>query len=183
MTHRALDLSAINFLLVDDDAYMRGIIKSILHAFGARNIREASDGDSAFKLLTAASSDIVITDWVMQPVDGIALTRRLRTGADSPNPLIPIIMLSAYSHQKRVGIARDAGVDEFLTKPVSAKALYLRIEEVVLRRRKFVRCATYFGPDRHRRKDNAYHGPRRRENDPPPADTPHPAQNGAEPVE
>jgi DNA-binding response OmpR family regulator len=59
-------------------------------------------------------------------------------------------MLSSHSERQKVLMARDAGVNEFLTKPVSAKALHDRIVSVVMRPRPFVNTKTFFGPDRRR---------------------------------
>ena len=61
--------------------------------------------------------------------------------------------------------ARDAGVTEFLAKPITADNLFSRIAEIVERPRAFVRCDSYFGPDRRRRQAEDYTGPWRRAED------------------
>jgi len=86
----------------------------------------------------------------MEPLDGIDFTRMVRTAPDSPNPFVPIIMLTAHSSMERVIQARDSGVNEFLAKPVTAKGLYNRIATVIESPRQFVRASEYFGPDRRR---------------------------------
>lgn len=161
----AYDLSGVNFLIVEDNAHMRNLVKTILHTLGVRNIREASDGADAFKELRSFPVDIILTDWAMSPIDGIEFTRLVRNGADSPNPYVPIIMLSAHTEMTRVAEARDAGVNEFLAKPISAKSLITRINAVIERPRPFVRSKNYFGPDR-RRKDQPFNGPDRRKGSP-----------------
>jgi DNA-binding response OmpR family regulator len=75
---------------------------------------------------------------------------------------VPIIMLTGYSEKKCVIAARDAGITEFLAKPISAKALYQRILNVIANPRPFVRTKTYFGPDRRRSNAVPYSGPERR---------------------
>jgi two-component system chemotaxis response regulator CheY len=75
---------------------------------------------------------------------------------------VPIIMLSGHSERRCVMEARDAGVTEFLTKPVAAKSLYERILSVVLAPRPFIRTKDYFGPDRRRTVNAKYAGPERR---------------------
>jgi DNA-binding response OmpR family regulator len=72
--------------------------------------------------------------------------------------------LTGHCDKRRVMTARDAGVTEFLAKPISAKALYQRILNVVVSPRPFIRTKTYFGPDRRRNTSNAYIGPERRNN-------------------
>jgi DNA-binding response OmpR family regulator len=71
-------------------------------------------------------------------------------------------MLTGHSEKKRVVAARDAGVTEFLAKPISAKALYQRILNVVANPRPFIKTKNYFGPDRRRNTNTNYVGPERR---------------------
>ena len=106
--------------------------------------------------------DIVITDWAMPIFDGLELAQMIRQPDSKGNPYAPIIMLTGHSEKRRVTVARDAGVTEFLAKPISAKGLYQRILNVVANPRPFIKTKTYFGPDRRRNTINAYIGPERR---------------------
>ncbi|OPZ78380.1 MAG: Chemotaxis protein CheY [Alphaproteobacteria bacterium ADurb.Bin438] len=144
-------LERLNFLVVDDNKHMRALVKTILHAFGSKNVHDASDGADAFKELRVFPADIIITDWNMDPLDGIDFTKLVRTGKDSPNPFVPIIMLTGHTEMHRIIEARDSGVNEFLAKPISAKSLYSRIKSIIEKPRPFIRTKTYFGPDRRRR--------------------------------
>ncbi|MDD9907042.1 MAG: response regulator [Rhodospirillaceae bacterium] len=146
----AYDLEQLNILLIEDDASMRALIRDMLYAFGISNIQTAQEGSKAYAELRHFPADIVLTDWVMEPLDGIDFTRMVRTAPDSPNPFVPIIMLTAHSSMERVIQARDSGVNEFLAKPVTAKGLYSRIATVIESPRQFVRASEYFGPDRRR---------------------------------
>ncbi len=156
------NLERLNFLIVDDNKHMRALVKSILHALGVKNIVEAQDGADAFKELRHFPADIIICDWNMSPLDGMDFVRLVRTGKDSPNPFVPIIMLTGHTEMNRVVEARDAGVHEFLAKPISAKSLYGRIRAIIERPRPFIRAGMYFGPDRRRRQSPNYKGPERR---------------------
>lgn len=162
MVDTLLDLSALRFLIVDDSVEMRVLLTHMLNSLGARQFLEADDASEALEILKVNQVDVIFTDWKMSPVDGIVFTRLVRTAPDSQFQMIPIIMISGYTEMHHVAEARDAGVTEFLAKPVSAKALYGRIEEVILRPRQFVRAQTCTGPDRHRRSSENYRGPRRR---------------------
>lgn len=162
MVDTLLDLSALRFLIVDDSAEMRGLLTHMLNSLGARQFLEANDASEALEILKVNQVDVIFTDWKMSPVDGIVFTRLVRTAPDSQFQMIPIIMISGYTEMHHVAEARDAGVTEFLAKPVSAKALYRRIEEVILRPRQFVRAESFTGPDRHRRSSENYRGSRRR---------------------
>lgn len=149
---KSYNIERVNFLIIEDNKHMSVMVNTILTAFGARNIIEASDGADAFKVLKHYPADIIICDWVMQPLDGIDFVRMVRTSKDSPNPFVPIIMLTGYTEMHRVTEARDAGVNEFLAKPVSAKSLYSRIQAIIEHNRQFIKIKNFFGPDR-RRKD------------------------------
>ncbi len=156
------DISEISFLVVDDCQYMRLIVRTMLSRFGVRKVVEACDGMEALEALKTAAIDLVIVDQQMAPLDGNEFVRLVRTARDSPNPFIPVIMLTAYTERRYVTKARDAGITEFLGKPVSAKDLYLRIVETLDHPRKFIRSPGFFGPDRRRSASEGYEGPDRR---------------------
>ena len=158
-------LERLNFLVVDDSSHMRSLVRSALRGLGARHIKEATDGADAYKRLGTYAADVIVCNWQMSPMDGLEFVRLLRTDTDSPNPFIPVILLTAHTEAKRVVEARDAGVTEFLAKPISAHRLYSRIRAVIERPRPFVRAKSYVGPDRRRRQDADFKGLERRTQD------------------
>ncbi|MGE3870747.1 MAG: response regulator, partial [Pseudorhodoplanes sp.] len=157
-----IEFNRLRFVVIDDNAHMRRIVRTLLHSFGAREVHEAEDGATGLEAFTHHMPDIVITDWAMPIFDGLELTQMIRQPGANANPFVPIIMLTGHSEKKRVMAARDAGVTEFLAKPLSAKALYQRILNVVANPRHFVKTKTYFGPDRRRNSNPNYGGPERR---------------------
>jgi len=94
-------------------------------------------------------------------MDGLELVRRLRMGEGSANPFVPVIMISGYAESRLLAAARDVGINEFMAKPISARALMTRVLSVLQTPRSFVRTAGYFGPDR-RRRPMLHNGPERR---------------------
>lgn len=157
-----VDVSRLRFLIIDDNAYVRRIIRVLLHGFGAREVIEAEDGVAGLESFGLYNPDVVIIDWEMPILDGIELARMLRDPNNSPNAFVPIIMCTAHSEMRRVTQARDAGVTEFLAKPISAKSLYQRIVNTVVNPRSFIRTADYFGPERRRGVSLSYSGVERR---------------------
>lgn len=157
MQSTEIDFREIKVLLIDDSRHMRLIIKSILLALGCKQIREAGDAAVAFKEMQSFPANLIIVDWFMEPLDGLEFVRLVRTAKDSPDPYIPIIMLSGFTEFQRVAEARDAGVNEFLAKPVSVQLLGKRIETLINNPRQFIRTKSYFGPCRRR---NDYGPPR-----------------------
>lgn len=153
----------LTILLVDDNHHMRVLLTEILRAIGVRQVFEANDGAEALQIMRSQQVDIIMTDLAMQPLDGIDFVRLLRRSADSPSPMCPVIMITGHSTLSRVQEARNAGVNEFLAKPLTARAVVERISQIVDHPRPYVKTDDYFGPDRRRRADPSYPGPDRRE--------------------
>jgi two-component system chemotaxis response regulator CheY len=158
-------LQSLHVLLVDDNQHMRAITAAILQSAGVRSIREVSDGAAALDCVRDYPVDLAIVDFNMFPLDGVEFTRLIRNSPDSANPYLPIIMMTGHSERSRVVEARDAGVTEFVVKPITAKAVFDRIQAVIMRPRPFVKTPDYFGPDRRRVNTPNYKGPFRRSTD------------------
>jgi CheY-like chemotaxis protein len=156
---------SLRVLLVDDNQHMRAIVMTVLAGVGVKHVRETRDGSEALECLRNWPADLAIVDFQMFPLDGVEFTRIVRNAPDSKNPYLPIVMMTGHSERSRVVEARDAGVTEFVAKPLTAKAVLDRIQAVIYHPRPFVRTATYFGPDRRRREDLAFAGPWRRASD------------------
>jgi CheY-like chemotaxis protein len=156
-----LDLSDLSILIVDDYPPMRAILRVMLKALGVRDIGEANDGLAAIDEMKGFCADIVIADYRMVPMDGVDLTLRIRDGQAGIDPFTPVIMVSGHSEKSRICQARDAGVTEFLGKPISATLLYYRLRAVIENPRPFIRSPDFFGPDR-RRRSMPFEGPERR---------------------
>jgi two-component system chemotaxis response regulator CheY len=148
-------------LVVDDSRMMTDIMTVILRSLGIGSVRSVTSGSAALNCLSSQSFDLVFVDLVMEPMDGVTLIRRIRTDEDSPDPFIPIVVVSGYTDPARVLAARDAGANEFMAKPFSVQGVARRLEEVIRRPRPFIRSSVYFGPDR-RRKIEEFTGEERR---------------------
>ena len=156
------DIQNLKFLVVDDDANMRQLIRTILGSLGVKDMESADGTDQGYSMLANFAADIAICDLKMEPLDGIEFTRMVRTNEDSPNIYLPIIMLTGHAEKTAAENAREAGVHEFLIKPVSPKKLYMTIHGLIENPRHVVRSKDYFGPDRRRRQNPNYKGPERR---------------------
>jgi two-component system, chemotaxis family, chemotaxis protein CheY len=158
-------IASLRVLVIEDNQHMRAIMSTILSGIGIREIIEATDGMQALRYLKEHPVDFALADFKMQPIDGVEFTRRVRNGEHTINPYLPIIMITGHSERWRVMEARDAGVTEFIAKPLTAKAVIDRVNAVIFRPRPFIKTPTFFGPDRRRRADPTYQGPWRRASD------------------
>jgi len=161
----ALNLKKLSVLIVEDTMPMRELLASVLESLGVGKVRTAEDGVRGFEIFCRESQDIVVADWYMTRMNGIELTQEIRRNPLSPNRVVPVILVTGYSALARVAQARDAGVTEFMAKPFSANDLAKRLAYVITKPRDFVDSQVYFGPDRRRKKDTEYTGPRRRSED------------------
>ncbi len=161
----AYDLTTSKILIIDDMVPMLTLCKSILSIFGFKNIYTANSGAEAMEIVQRVDPDLIVTDWMMEPMDGLEFTKEVRKNPLSPNPYVPIIMMTGFSSRLRVESARDFGITEFLVKPFTSHDLYNRIVQIIERPRQFVDAENFFGPDRRRRHIKEYDGPQRRDDD------------------
>ncbi|HSD00159.1 MAG TPA: ATP-binding protein, partial [Casimicrobiaceae bacterium] len=110
-------------LLVDDNADMRGYVERLLSA--RYNVMTAADGDEALALVRRTLPDLVLTDVMMPRLDGFGLLKALR--ADERTRDIPVVLLSARAGEESRIEGIDAGADDYLVKPFSARELHARV--------------------------------------------------------
>ncbi|MRG72858.1 response regulator [Alphaproteobacteria bacterium HT1-32] len=164
-------LQNLTVLLVEDTWQIRNLLTSILTQLGFGKVIRASNGAEAIQLIKLmrdnpvkagfSNIDLVLSDWVMDPVDGPMLLRWIRRHKESPDRFMPFVMISAYSDDARVEMARDLGVNEFLSKPFTVREVARHLEAVVRDGREFCRTSIYFGPNRRRKREAPDMGERR----------------------
>jgi CheY-like chemotaxis protein len=138
--------AATKVLVVDDEHYMRKVVRTLLMTVGVRTVYEAPDGPAGLELIRSMAPDVVILDWEMPGLDGAGFVRMVRSPDTFPFPDIPIIMLTGHGERRRVIEAVSIGVNEFLLKPVSSKALQDRLISVIAKPRELVKSGDYYGP-------------------------------------
>ena len=146
-------LKQINVLVVDNQDFVRSMLRHVLGILGCRRITEATDGEAAWDKIVSRPPDLLLVDWEMAGTDGLTLVERVRNDDNSPDKCMPIIMLTAHTDPHRINIARNAGVNEFVTKPIKVNTLFNAIARVIENPRPFIRTQDYFGPDRRDGKD------------------------------
>jgi two-component system, chemotaxis family, chemotaxis protein CheY len=142
----SFDPTALRVLVVDDSAPMRGIIGSILKSHGTTEIEMASDGLEALGLVRRARFDFIICDLMMQGMDGFEFLRQLRKATPYPACETPTIILSSNGDLNSILQARDAGMNEYLVKPISPKTLWNRVTSLMNRPFKSVQESSHSSP-------------------------------------
>ncbi len=124
-------IQSLCVVVVDDNQYMRKMVRNLLVNCGIKEIYEAADGIAALDTIRTVGPDVVILDWEMPLLSGAELVRIVRSPGVFPMPDVPIIMLSGHGERWRVVEAVKLGVNEYLVKPVSAKAIYDRLVSIL----------------------------------------------------
>ncbi|HPI50401.1 MAG TPA: response regulator [Hyphomonadaceae bacterium] len=162
------DLKKMKVLIVDPNAFMRGVVADSLRRLMVTNINAAASAMEAFTVGRTFKPDIVFVDWDAGRMSGLEFTREVRRNTTGMSRETPIILLAGVIDHDQLMSARQSGINEFLLKPVSAQGVLSRVEEVVLRPRKFIDSRNYVGPCRRRKDEPNYAGPWRRLTDEPP---------------
>ncbi len=116
-------------LIVDDYKTMLRIIRSLLKQIGFDNVEEAMDGSAALQKLREKVFGLVVSDWNMEPMSGLALLKEVR--ADVKLKDVPFIMITAESKSENVIVAKKAGVSNYIVKPFNAATLESKIKAVL----------------------------------------------------
>lgn len=116
-------------LIVDDYKTMLRIIRNLLKQIGFHNVEEASDGGAALEIMQSEEIDLVISDWNMEPMTGLALLKQVRADANLKDT--PFIMVTAESKTENVVAAKQAGVSNYIVKPFNAETLKSKMESVL----------------------------------------------------
>ncbi|MGF1639762.1 MAG: response regulator [Rhodospirillales bacterium] len=163
-TPATVSLRDVSVLIVEDSIVVRGLLRWTLRSAEAGAIREAANGDAAMRVLETYSPDVILYDWRTPTVEALRFVREVRDPESGGSPFTRIVVMSRCCRCRQVLAARDAGIDEFLVKPLSRAELLAGIRAVIDHPRPFSRTDAYFGPDR-RRKQITYDGPERRKAD------------------
>ncbi|WP_022947005.1 GGDEF domain-containing response regulator [Methylohalobius crimeensis] len=117
-------MPGLDIVLVDDDPVLLAKLSKQLQKADHR-VRTCRDGREALKMILENPPQLVVTDWTMQPVDGLTLSRNLRRSSLGPH--LYLIMLTANESEDDLVEAFEAGIDDYVTKPINLKVLLARI--------------------------------------------------------
>ena len=117
----------MKIMLVDDSKTMRNMQRNALNGLGHTDLVEAGDGQQALEKAEQEKPELILLDWNMPNVDGLAFLKQFRaTDTDTP-----VIMITTELEKRRVIEAIKAGVNNYIVKPFTQEALAERIEETL----------------------------------------------------
>lgn len=118
----------LRFLVVDDFATMRRIVRNLLKDLGFSRVEEAEDGLDALNKLRADAFDFVISDWNMPNMDGLQLLTEIR--ADANLNKMPVLMVTAEAKKENIIAAAQAGASGYVVKPFTAATLEEKLNKI-----------------------------------------------------
>ncbi len=158
-------------LILDTNNFTRGLIADILRGQNVTNIFCAHDGGEAMRTLRENPIDLIFLSWEEnEDFDGLKFVRSLRQRPDNHLRRLPVVLVTSKLTRQLVIGGRDAGVDEFLAKPLAPAAVLQRLQMTIETPRPFVDCDAYLGPCRRRKNPADYYGAKRRAGDQPSED-------------
>src|SRR5262245_19115772 len=143
-------IEGLGILVADANPHMRRLTRMMLMNIGAKLVYEAADGLAAIDIVSHANPDVVLLDWEMPLLGGPQIMHIVRSPDVFAKPGLPVIMLTDQALRSQVHEAMRLGVNEFLLKPTSPKALRDRLLAILLCPRPMVQIGKYYVPQPRR---------------------------------
>jgi two-component system chemotaxis response regulator CheY len=122
-------MATVKFLIVDDSLTMRRIVINTLKTIGYADVVEAGDGKDAMAKLLSEGADFLITDWNMPEMNGLELTKWVRSNAQFA--AMPILMVTTRGNKEDVIDAMKMRVNNYIVKPFTAQGLKEKIDAIL----------------------------------------------------
>lgn len=131
--HTAFGLSVrqLDVAIVDDDTLMLKFASAVLERMGVARVRVFTNPIQAFKAMADDPPNLVMVDWMMKPVDGCVLLRRMRLVSSAPLCFVPAIMASARATKAFVDKALVAGAHQIIAKPMLEQSIVVRAHSII----------------------------------------------------
>jgi len=121
--------SNMKFLVVDDFATMRRIVKNILRQIGHTNILEAENGQMALDILRREKVDFIVSDWNMPQMPGIELLKAVRSQDEWKD--LPFLMVTAEGQKENVLEAVKFKVSNYIVKPFTPETFIEKVNKIL----------------------------------------------------
>lgn len=127
-TETVPDRTSLRFLVVDDFATMRRIVRNLLKELGFTNVEEAEGGAAALTKLKEGNFEFVVSDWNMPDMDGLTLLQNVR--ADDRLKALPFLMITTEAKNENTAAAVQAGASNCIVKPFTAATLQEKLDKI-----------------------------------------------------
>jgi CheY-like chemotaxis protein len=160
------EFSAHRVLVLGTKSNAVMLLRSILGSAGVGRVVHVEHPRRALELLTIEHFNAVFCDGAMEGEAARPFVVAARRDEGMLNPMIPIFVLQESARRRDVEMARDAGVTDVLTTPISPKTVITKLKTASQAPRPFIAGTDFFGPDRRGRATPAYYGTDRRKRAP-----------------
>jgi CheY-like chemotaxis protein len=156
------EISRHHILIVGAKNHSLLLLRSVLGIAGIDKITHLETARAAIAVLAQEPFSAVFCDWDVEMVDGMGFAIAARRNHGMLNPMIPIFAVQERARRRDVVAARDEGVTDVITLPVSPRTLTRKLTAATNTPRPFIVATDFFGPDRRARASTAFAGRERR---------------------
>jgi len=156
------DLKSLQVLLVGGKPASVQVLRTAFGLLGMNKIVAVAEAARAIETLRTQSFDAIFCDSVIEPFKNMSFPVAARRASGVLNPMTPVFIIYHTARQRQVEQARDRGVTDVLTHPVSAATIARKLEAAIVRPRAFIAAPGFVGPDRRAPRPTAWSGEDRR---------------------
>ncbi len=128
-----INLSSYTMLIADDNAHFRWLMRSFLNSLGVGSIHEAANGADAIQILHNSVVDVALVDISMEPINGLWFVQMYKNDPDIKNKNMLCLLVTGNATPENIQTALKAGVNDVISKPLSAKTLDERLKRHLAR--------------------------------------------------
>lgn len=156
------DLKSLRVLIVGGRAANVQLLRTAFGLLGIRRITAIQEPGRAIEALRTQTFNAIYCDAGVERFERMPFHVAARRASGILNPMTPLFLIYSHARQRHVEQARDAGVTDVLTHPVSAATIARKLEVAIKAPRNFIAAPTFFGPDRRTERSNSWYGQERR---------------------
>ena len=156
------DLTSLRVLVVGGRAANVQILRTAFGLIGLRHISAIQESPRAIEALRCQVFAAIFCDAGADRFEKMPFHVAARRAPGVLNPMTPLFLIYSHARRRNVEQARDAGVTDVLTHPVSAATIARKLEVAIMTPRKFIAAPTFFGPERRTERSNSWYGKDRR---------------------
>ncbi|MEI9995750.1 MAG: hypothetical protein WDM91_14235 [Rhizomicrobium sp.] len=156
------EIRNLRVLLVGGRPASIAVLRTAFGLLGVRQVGVVAESARAIEILRAQSFAAIFCDAAAEPYRGMSFPVAARRAEGILDPMAPLFMIYSHARQRQVEQARDVGVTDVLTHPVSAATIARKLASAITAPRPFIVAPGFFGPDRRAHRHTLWSGDERR---------------------